>query len=144
MSSHSDSVDNALDCLRSCEVSLDPVFSSQLEDRLMQEQNLERRGRGHLRRGAWAIAAVCGLLVAGAASFAATDGWTEWPWSLNISVDGTVTDQDGNVVGEADLNDDGSINAHIHLNGQDGLLEITPVTPEELRRDRRMRLNAEP
>lgn len=111
----------------------------------MVEQRLERGGRRRARMGVWAVVAIGCVLAAGAGSYAATDGWTDWPWGMiTIHPEGVITDGNGDVMGEAVSNGDGSFNAHIMVNGQEGVLEITPVNPDELPPDQPLKLFVAP
>jgi hypothetical protein len=116
MSKHLDPLDHAFDSLRSRGAALDGSFSRKLEDRLMQEL---QKPRSRFRRPlSWLAAGVLVLFAGtGAAGYAATDGFTAWPWNWNVSVgdDGFVKDQDGNVIGISTDHKDGSSTTLIQM-----------------------------
>jgi hypothetical protein len=122
MSKHMDPLDHAFESLRSRGAAVNDSFSLKLEDRLMQEHQNQRTGPGR-RPFLWlAIAGVLALLAGtGAAGYAATDGFTAWPWSVTIGDDGAVRDAGGNVIGLSNDHEDGSSTTYIQM-GQGGII----------------------
>jgi hypothetical protein len=122
MSEHLDPLDHAFESLRSRGAALNDSFSRKLEDRLMQEHQKQRSGPR--RRPLLWLAAAGILALAGgtaAAGYAATDGFTAWPWSVSISDDGTVKDEGGNVIGLSEDHEDGSSTTVIQM-GEGGII----------------------
>ena len=107
----------------------------------MQEQQKRTTGRGR-RRALWVAIAILALLGGGVASYAATDGFNLWPWSVSIDDDGIVTDSDGDVIGFTVDNDDGSSTSYIQM-GQ-GHIEVTPVEPGESLKGKSLNVVVEP
>ena|SRR5687768_3498804 len=128
MPEHIDPVDQAFDSLRSHGAVLSDSFSQSLEERLMQEQQKQRAGRFG-RRAVWLAMAVLALLGGGVASYAATDGFHAWPWSVYVDDDGIVTNEDGEVVGFTAEDDQGRATTYIQMG--EGHIEVTPVNPDE-------------
>ncbi len=109
MSKHLDPLDHAFESLKSRGAALNDSFSRKLEDRLMQEHQKQRSGPR--RRPLLWLAAVGTLALlagTGVAGYAATDGFTAWPWSFSIGDDGIVKDENGQVVGLSVDHADGS------------------------------------
>jgi hypothetical protein len=120
MSNHSDHLDHAFESLKSRGAMLGDSFSQKLEDRLMQEHQKRRSGVG--RPLLWLAAGILALLGGtAAAGYAATDGFTAWPWSISIGDDGTVKDESGNVIGLSADHEDGSSTTVIQM-GQGGII----------------------
>lgn len=126
MSLNSDPLDRAFDALRSHRAVLSESFSRQLEDRLMQQQLKGTRGRMP-RRILWAAVAILALLGGGIASYAATDGFRIWPWTVTIDDEGLVRDENGDLIGFTVDNEDGSSTTMIQMG--EGHVEMTPVEP---------------
>ncbi len=84
----SDSLDRVFEPLRSRGASLAGSFPDELEDRLMREQARLTNGSSRAVRRRLGIAlALFGVLAAGAASYAATDGWAFAPRVFWFSID---------------------------------------------------------
>lgn len=128
MSEHMDPLDRAFDSLRSRGAVWSDSFSQRLEDRLMQEHQKPAAGRTR-RRALWIAVAILAVLGGSVASYAATDGFNHWPWTVFIDDDGTVFNEDGEVVGVTVDNDDGSSTTMIQMG--EGHIEVTPVEPGE-------------
>jgi hypothetical protein len=141
MSEHIDPLDRAFDSLKSHGAVLSDSFSHRLEDRLMQEQQKRTTGRAG-RRALWVAIAILALLGGGVASYAATDGFNLWPWSVSIDDDGIVTNEDGNVIGFTVDNDDGSSTSYIQMG--EGHIEVTPVEPGESLKGKSINVVVEP
>jgi hypothetical protein len=120
MSKNMDPLDHAFESLRSRGAALDDSFFQKLEDRLMQEH---QKPRSRFRRPLLWLAAGALVLLAGtgAAGYAATDGFTAWPWSVSIGEDGIVKDTDGNVIGLSTDHEDGSSTTFIQM-GEGGIV----------------------
>jgi hypothetical protein len=152
MLSPSDPLDHALKRLRSRSAALSDSFSLELEDRLMREQQQQLQGGRWTTRALVAGIVLCGILAAGAASYAATGGWRGWVWTFWIESDGVVTNKDEQPVGREFQNEDGSYTTIIQPGENDQSYQITtpksskgktlkmfPVPPDQLREDRRRR-----
>jgi len=118
-----DSLDEAFDSLRSHGANLGDAFSQSLEDRLMlvQEGQTKKSARSRRYLVYLAIAALA-ILGGGVASYAATDGWNFWPWTITVDSNGTVTDEKGDRIGTSVDNADGTSTTTVQL-GQ-GYVEI--------------------
>ena len=120
MSAHLDPLDKAFESLKSRGAILGDSFSQSLEDRLMQEHQKQGSRRTRLLL-LWIAAGVLALLGGGAASYAATGGFTAWPWTVSVGDDGMVRDEDGEVVGVTTDNEDGSSTTLIQM-GEGGIV----------------------
>jgi len=109
-----DPLDHAFESLKSRGAMLGDSFSQKLEDRLVQEQ---KKRRSVFRRPLlWVGAGILALLAGtGAAGYAATDGFTAWPWSMSVGDDGFVTGPDGKVIGISTENEDGSSTTYVQM-----------------------------
>ena len=120
MESQFDPIDEAFDALKSQRAVFSDSFSTSLEDRLMQEQRKQKRSGTRLML--WVALAIVAMLGSGVASYAMTDGWNLWPWSVSIDEQGTVTNSQGDVIGGTVENDDGTSTTFIQM-GQ-GHIEV--------------------
>lgn len=141
-----DNLDLAFDSLKSQRAVLSDDFSLNLEERLMKASEVRKS-----KRTVWlalAAGAFCLLMTGAGAGYAATDGFTSWPWSIFIQEDGTVTNSDGETIGGMVENEDGSFtatvetgegNISIHTGrtkiemGPEGELVETPLTADDLK-----------
>ena len=107
----------------------------------MQEHQKQHSGR---RRKPLLWLAAAGILaLAGgtaAAGYAATDGFTAWPWSMSISDDGFVKDAEGNIIGLSQEHEDGSSTTVIQM-GEGGIIL---ESDESLKGKGNLRLFVEP
>ena len=106
-----DNLDLAFDSLKSQRAVLSDDFSLNLEERLMKASEVRKS-----KRTVWlalAAGAFCLLMTGAGAGYAATDGFTSWPWSIFIQEDGTVTNSDGETIGGMVENEDGSFTATV-------------------------------
>lgn len=114
MSTPLDPLDHAFESLKSRGAALDGSFSQKLEDRLVQEQ--KNRSSVFRRPLLWIGAGILALLTGtGAVGYAATDGFTAWPWNLSVGDDGIVKDAAGRPIGISTDHADGSSTTYVEM-----------------------------
>ncbi len=109
-------IDETFDKLRSRGATCSESFSDELEDKLMKEQQ-QQPARARRRRFAWA--AGLAILVAGVAGGAYASGnvvmnWL-YPLNLQFGEDGSVRNENGDVIGETVENFDGTFSSTVHF-----------------------------
>jgi hypothetical protein len=70
------------------------------------EQFQKQQARPTNRRALWLVAAIVTLLAG--ASYPATNGWKDWPFSVSVGDDGVIRNEDGDPIGLSVDNEDGS------------------------------------
>jgi len=118
-----DPLDQAFSSLRSHSATLGDSFSQNLEEQLMEVQAKEKLKAARPQRYLVYLAIVAlALLGGGVASYAATDGWSSWPWTIGVNPDGSVIDEQGETIGVSIDNPDGTSTTMVEM-GQ-GYVEI--------------------